>query len=137
MKQGELRLQATCKRIDQVNAFVEGFLEEIDCPPKAAMQLMVAVEELYVNIASYAYAPASGDALIRLSFAEEDRALSIAFIDWGIPFDPVAKADPDVTLSADEREIGGLGIFMVKKTMDAFTYARQDGQNIVTIVKKL
>lgn len=133
----ELRLTATRESLDEVNAFVEAELEAAECPPRAAMQIMVALEELYVNIASYAYGDGQGEALIRAGYDDEQGMLIIELTDWGMAFDPVAKADPDVTLSAEERKIGGLGIYMVKKSMDRFTYERKDGMNIVTIGKKL
>ena len=104
---------------------------------KAQMQIDVAVEELFVNIASYAYQPGVGSATVRLETEQEPLTVAITFIDRGVPYDPLAKADPDVTLSAEEREIGGLGIYMVKKSMDGMAYQYKDGQNILTIRKKL
>ena len=101
------------------------------------MQLDIAVEELFVNIANYAYVPDTGKATIRLEINEEPLSVSITFIDNGVPYDPLAKADPDITLSAEERAIGGLGIFMVKKSMDDMFYEYKDSQNVLTIVKKL
>ncbi len=133
----ELRLTATRDSLDQVNAFLEEELENLECPPKITMQLLVALEELYVNIASYAYAPATGEALIQLDYRDEDSMILLILNDWGKPFNPLEKEDPDVTLSAEERDIGGLGIYMVKKSMDLFTYERKDGKNIVTIGRKL
>ena len=100
------------------------------------MQIDIAVEELYVNIASYAYAPATGPATLQVEL-EEGGVAAITFIDEGVPYDPLAKPDPDVTLSAEERQIGGLGIFMVKKSMDSMDYARRDGKNMLRIRKKL
>ena len=100
------------------------------------MKLDVAVEELYVNIACYAYTPDTGDATIRIQADQEPHVVEITLIDSGIPYDPLAKPDPDVTLSAEERQIGGLGIFMVKKSMDDMQYERRDGKNILTIKKK-
>ena len=99
------------------------------------MQIDVAVEEIFMNIASYAYAPATGTAQVILTLCEEPRGVEITFIDGGVPYDPLAKEDPDVTLSAQERQIGGLGIFMVKKTMDAMTYEYRDQKNILKIKK--
>lgn len=133
----ELRLTATRDSLDQVNAFLEEELENLECPPKITMQLLVALEELYVNIASYAYAPTTGEALIQLDYRDEDSMILLILNDWGKPFNPLEKEDPDVTLSAEERDIGGLGIYMVKKSMDLFTYERKDGKNIVTIGRKL
>ena len=131
----ELTLEARTENISQVTAFIDERLEARDCSIKAQMQIDVALDELFANIASYAYAPGTGDATIRFSFDEETRTVTIAFLDRGIPFDPLKSADPDVTLSVEEREVGGLGIFLVKKTMDAMEYRYEDGYNIVTIRK--
>ena len=95
----------------------------------------MAVEELFVNIASYAYAPDTGTAEIGVDVS--GGVAETTFADSGIPYNPLKKKDPDVALSAEEREIGGLGIFMVKKTMDEMRYCYRDGQNLLTIRKKI
>ena len=110
-------------------------LEAVDRPMKAQMQLEVAVEELFVNTAHYAYAPETGNAAIRTEITAD--TTEVTFIDSGMPYDPLAKPDPDVTLSAEERQIGGLGIYMVKKSMNDVRYEYTDGKNMLTIVKKL
>ena len=133
----EITIPARVENLDTVTAFVDAELEKLDCPMKTQIQIDVAVEELYVNIAHYAYAPGEGDATIEVETDPASRTVSITFRDRGVPYDPLAKPDPDVTLSADERQIGGLGIFMVKKSMDDMRYTYEDGQNILTIVKKL
>ena len=133
----EITVKATVANLEQVLALVDTELEKIDCPMKAQMQIDIAVEELYVNIANYAYAPGEGDAIVRVETSQEPRAITITFLDRGVPYDPLAKPDPDVTLSAEERQIGGLGIYMAKKTMDDMRYEYRDGQNILTIVKNL
>lgn len=133
----ELRIEATLQNLDRVLAFLDEQLEALDCPPRIQMQLDIAVEELFVNIAHYAYAPKTGSAVVRLEIEQDPRAVAITFMDRGMPYDPLAKPDPDVTLSAEERPIGGLGIFMVKESMDEVVYRRQDGKNILTIRKKL
>lgn len=133
----ELVLDAKVENLDKVLAFVDSFLSETNCSPKAQMQIDVAVEELFVNIANYAYAPGVGLATIRMDISNDPGQVAITFVDSGVPYNPLAKADPDVTLSAAERQIGGLGIFMVKKSMDHMEYAFKDGQNILTIWKKL
>lgn len=133
-----LKISALLENLDDVTAFVESHLEEAGCPLKTLMQLNVAVEEIYVNIAHYAYQDAEvGDAVISLWFEDDPKTVAIEFRDSGMPFDPLAKADPDVTLSAAERQIGGLGIYMVKKSMDDMQYQRENGENILTIRKKL
>ena len=137
MNRRELDIEATAEKLPQVIDFVNESLEAADCPMKALMQINVAVEEIFMNIASYAYAPGSGRALVSIEISEGPRAAVITFADRGVPYDPLAKEDPDVTLSAEERQIGGLGIFMVKKTMDDVTYEYRDGQNILTLVKHL
>ena len=133
----EMKVRASVDNLNQVLAFVDTELEKLECPIRAQMQIDVAVEELFVNIASYAYAPGEGDAVIRVESTSDPKTVSITFLDRGIPYDPLAKPDPDVTLSAAERAIGGLGIFMAKKSMDEMKDAYRDGQNILTIMKKL
>ena len=130
-----LAVEAKTENLPKVLSFVDGTLEEAGCSMKTQMQIDVAVEEIFVNIASYAYAPGTGDAVIRTETGED--GVTIEFRDRGKPFDPLAKADPDVTLSAEERQIGGLGIYMVKKSMDEVSYRHEDGENILTIRKKL
>ncbi len=131
----ELNLEkARLERLDDVLAFVDGILEELGCPMKIQMQMDVAVEELYVNIARYAYAPGTGPTTIRVE-SKEGPVISITFISRGVPFDPLAKPDPDITLPAEERQIGGLGIFMVKKSMDDLHYEYRDGKNVLTMTK--
>lgn len=131
----ELNIKAADENLDQVLGFVDGILEQNECSMKAQMQLDVAVEEMFVNVAHYAYAPNEGDVLIRCDV--EDGIASVTLEDSGIPYDPLAKPDPDVTLSAEERQIGGLGIFMVKKSMDEVFYEYKDGKNIFTMKKKI
>ena len=133
----ELTLEAKVENLDQVLSFVDGQLEQLNCPLKIQMQIDVAVEELYVNIASYAYDSPGGSATIRVEVLQDPQAVSITFIDHGIPYDPLKKPDPDVTLSAEERQIGGLGIYMVKKSMDGVYYEYKDGQNILRIQKNI
>ena len=133
----DLTVDATIENIPVVTAFVEKHLEQYDCPVKAQMQINIAIDELFSNIAQYAYKSGAGKATVRVEVKEEPLAVIITFIDNGTPYDPLAKADPDVTLSAEDREIGGLGIFMVKKTMDEINYEYKNGQNILTIKKNI
>ena len=128
---------ATIENIEVVTDFVNEQLEALDCPMKAQIQIDVAIDELFGNIAHYAYHPEVGEATVRVEVIQEPLAVVITFIDNGVPYDPLAKADPDITLSAEDREIGGLGIFMVKKSMDEITYEYKDGQNILAIKKSL
>ena len=133
----EITIEAKIENLDEVLSFVDGQLEELECPMKAQMQIDVAVEEIFVNIASYAYAPGVGNAVVRFESAQDPASVTITFIDSGIPYDPVQKDDPDVTLSAEERGIGGLGIYMAKKAMDDMKYVYRDGQNILSISKSI
>ena len=131
----ELIIDARKENLEQVLAFVDEELEKTGCPAKTQMQIDIAVEELFVNIASYAYHPETGQATIRVEVKEAPLAVILTFLDQGRPYDPLAKEDPDITLSAEERQIGGLGIFMVKKTMDELAYEYKDGQNILKVRK--
>lgn len=133
----ELTTTATVENIDTVTAFVNEQLEALECPVKAMMQIDIAIDELFGNIAHYAYHPEIGSATVRVEVAEEPLAVVITFIDHGIPYDPLAAEDPDTTLSAEERGVGGLGVYMVKKSMDEITYEYKNGQNIVKIKKNL
>ena len=133
----ELTIAATIENIETVTDFVNEQLEAYDCPMKAQMQIDIAIDELFGNIAHYAYNPEIGSATVRVEVIEDPLSVVITFIDNGLPYDPLKKEDPNTTLSADEREIGGLGIFMVKKTMDDVIYEYKDGQNRLTIVKKI
>ena len=133
----ELTIAAKVENIEAVTDFVNEQLEALDCPMKAQMQIDIAVDELFGNIAHYAYNPVIGQATVRVEVTQDPLAVVITFIDNGVPYDPLAKADPDTTLSAEEREIGGLGIYMVKKTMDDITYEYQDGKNILKIKKNI
>ena len=133
----ELTIAATVENIETVTDFVNRELEALDCPMKAQMQIDIAIDELFGNIAYYAYNPETGDATVRVEVIEDPMSVVITFIDKGVPYDPLAQADPDTTLSLEERSIGGLGVFMVKKTMDDVTYEYKDGQNILKIKKNL
>lgn len=133
----EMTIAAKVENIPAVTAFVDERLEALDCPLKAQMQIDIAIDELFGNIAHYAYQPGVGPATVRVEVERDPLSVVITFIDHGVPYDPLSKADPDVTLSAEEREIGGLGIYMVKKTMDAISYEYKDGKNILTLQKRL
>lgn len=133
----ELILEAIAENIPVVTTWVDKQLEQIDCPMKAQMQIDIAIDELFSNIAFYAYKPQTGSATVRLEVLENPKAVLITFIDQGIPYDPLAKEDPNTKLSVEEREAGGLGILMVKKTMDEVFYEYKDRQNILTIKKNI
>ena len=133
----ELTIAATVENIETVTDFVNEQLEAYDCPMKAQMQIDIAIDELFGNIAHYAYNPEVGSATVRVEVTEDPLCVVITFIDNGVPYDPLQKADPDTSLSAEDRAIGGLGIFMVKKTMDDVIYEYKDGQNRLTIIKRM
>ncbi|MBE6924637.1 MAG: ATP-binding protein [Ruminococcaceae bacterium] len=133
----ELTVAATVENIEMVTDFVNGELEALDCPMKAQMQIDVAIDELFGNIAQYAYHPEIGNATVRVEVTENPLAVVITFMDNGVPYDPLAKEDPNVTLSAEDRVAGGLGIYLVKKTMDELSYTYENGQNILTIKKRI
>ena len=133
----QLDVQAIDKNLPQVLAFVDEQLDAADCPKKIKIQIDMAVEEIFVNIAHYAYDPDIGTATVRVDVLGDPPSVDITFIDNGIPYDPLAKQDPNVKLPARERKIGGLGIFMVKKNMDDVKYEYIDGHNILTMKKGL
>ncbi len=133
----EMTIAATVENIEAVTDFVNQQLEELDCPMKAQMQIDIAIDELFGNIAQYAYRPEIGEATVRVEVTREPLSVVITFIDQGLPFDPLKQEDPDTGLSAEERQIGGLGIFMVKKSMDEVSYEYRDGKNILWIRKQL
>ena len=135
----ELDIEATKENLSVVIDFVQEELEKAGCPMKTQMQVEMAVEEIFINIASYAYFPDTGPSLIRVEVCNSQDTgplyVILTFIDHGRPYDPLAKEDPDVSLPADQRQIGGLGIFMVKKSVDDMAYEYKDGQNILKIRK--
>lgn len=133
----ELTIDAVIENIAVVTAFVNGQLEQMDCPIKTQMQVDIAVDEVFGNIVHYAYNPEVGPATIRVEMTENPLAVVITFIDKGVKYNPLANVEPDTTLSAEERGIGGLGIYMVKKSMDDVFYEYKNGQNILQIKKKL
>ena len=123
--------------LNDVLGFVEETLEGYECPMKVQTAICVAIEEVFVNVAHYAYGDGEGDMTLGIGFDEESRTVTFRMADKGVPFDPLKKPDPDITLSAEDREIGGLGIFITKKTMNEVTYAYENGENILTMIKKI
>lgn len=130
-----LRVDATQENLPEVSEWIEEMLQILDVPMKEQMQIQLAAEEIYVNIANYAYAPGTGPVVIRIGYDMDRHAVKMAFVDHGMPYDPLAKEDPDTTLTAEEREVGGLGIFLVKKTMDNVHYVRSNHANVLTLEK--
>jgi sigma-B regulation protein RsbU (phosphoserine phosphatase) len=128
---------AKVEALSDVLGFVDQTLESCECPMKLQTAICVAIEEVFVNVAHYAYGEGEGDMTLGIGFDSESRELTFRMTDRGTPFDPLKKPDPDITLAAEDREIGGLGIFIAKKTMDSITYAYENGENVLTMVKKI
>lgn len=130
-----ITVEATIQNVETVTEFVNAVLEENDCPVKVQMQIDVVIDEIFGNIAYYAYGDGSGNATVQIEIEKNPPGIVLTFIDQGIPYNPLENKEPDITLDIEEREIGGLGIFLVKKTMDALSYEYVDGQNILTLKK--
>ena len=133
----ELTIEATLENIDAVTDFVNRELEVLRCPAWIQYQIDVAIDELFSNIAHYAYNPDVGPATVRVEVTQEPLAVVVTFMDHGVPYDPLTREDPALCLPLEEREEGGLGIFLVKKTMDDVSYEYRDGRNILRIKKQI
>ena len=133
----ELTIEATPENVDTVIEFVDAQLEEYGCGMKEQMAIDVAIDELFANIAHYAYNPETGYATVQVDVLNDPLSVEVTFIDNGKQYDPLAKDDPDTTLSVEDRPIGGMGILIVKKSMDAVNYEYKDGKNILTIKKNI
>ncbi len=134
----ELTVEAKVEQLEQVKDFVEEALAGRGCAPQAVMQVMMAVDELFTNIAEYAYPQGTGAVSVRTDVRDGPPVTAeITFLDSGTPYNPLSREDPDVTLPAARRRPGGLGIFLVKKYMDGVTYERREGRNILTVRKTL
>ncbi len=131
----ELVTAAKVEKLAAVNDFVVGLLTDTACSPKTQMQIELVVEEIFVNIASYAYGGGEGEAVLRGRILTDPAGLELIFMDTGKPYDPLARTDPNVNADMEERSIGGLGIFLVKKNVDDIRYEYRDGQNILMIRK--
>ncbi|MCL2480265.1 MAG: ATP-binding protein [Spirochaetaceae bacterium] len=128
----ELFIEAKLENMDEVLDFINEQIK--DCPPRIQHQIGIAVDEVFSNIASYAYHPATGSVAVRITV---DSDINIEFEDSGIAYDPLSADTPDISLPAEERKIGGLGIFMLKKLMDSVEYRRKENKNILSIKKKI
>ena len=129
--------KAQTEALSDILGFVDEMLEKYECPMKIQTAICVAIEEVFVNVARYAYKDGEGDVTLGIGFNKESREMTFCMRDQGVPFDPLKKPDPDITLSAEDREIGGLGIFITKKTMDTVEYAYENGENVLTMIKKI
>ncbi len=135
----EWRGEASRGRLGDVLAFIGSLLDQAACPLKIRMQIEIAAEEMFVNVCDYAYGGDPGPCTVeaKLTDREDGRLFVLTFIDEGVPYNPLEKDDPDTSLPAEERQIGGLGIFMAKKSVDLMDYEYRDSRNIVTMYKKL
>ena len=133
----ELVIEARRKNLLTVQSFIEEQLEAYDCTVATLTTIGIAVEELFVNIANYAYAPEVGNAVIQVAVHGDPPAAEIRFIDFGVPYNPLETPALDTTLALNQRKKGGLGIYMVKNSMDDISYAYKDGKNILTVKKKI
>ena len=130
--------EATDENLEAANDFIHAQIKPFSCQSQTLFQIDLAVEEIFVNISHYAYSPDKGTVQIECSAektADAPAKLTVSFTDRGKAFNPLAKPDPDITLSVEEREIGGLGIFLTKKYMDSVLYEHKDNQNILTFTK--
>ena len=116
---------------------VREFLEPCSCKMRTLLELDMLIEEVFINIAHYAYPNGEGDATIELSLNDAKDTLCMTFRDKGIPYNPLLKESPDITSDANSRAIGGLGIFLVQKYADGLSYERKDNENRFTICKKI
>ena len=132
-----ITVQAINSNIDVVNDFIHSKLSDTNCNYKILMNIDLSVEELFVNIANYAYPDKQGSVVVECWLDNDCSDINIRFTDEGIPFNPLEKPDPDINAAAEDRKIGGLGIFLTKKLMDNVVYNYSDGKNQITITKKL
>ncbi len=132
-----ITVPASLDQLDTVQEFISERLEQYACPMKAMMAIEIAVEEIFVNIANYAYRPEVGEATVCCEVNEDPMEVTIQFLDHGKPFNPLEKEDADISQDALLEREGGLGILMVKKSMDSVSYSYENGKNILTILKKM
>ena len=133
----EITVDATIENMDTVTAFVDDFLDQIACPMKSKIQINIVIDEIFGNICHYAYKDSIGAVTVRVESGNTPKAVFLIFTDNGIPYNPLETEDPDITLSSEERKIGGLGIYLVKKNMDEMKYEYVDQQNRLWMEKRL
>ncbi|MDR2102984.1 MAG: ATP-binding protein [Treponema sp.] len=131
----ELKIEARPENLDAVLDFVDAELGEMACSSKILNQINVAVEEIFVNIARYAYNPETGIATVRVAVSGNE--IRLEFEDAGKPYNPLQKADPDITARIEDRPIGGLGVFLVKKIIDSVEYRYYEGSKNLLTLKKI
>ncbi len=130
----EIVVDAKLENQPSLTQFVEQVLEPLGGSMKSQMQIDVAIDEIFSNIVKFSGA---NQVTLTVETCKSHLMARLSFIDGGSPYDPTSAKEPDVTLSAEERSIGGLGLFIVKKTMDDVAYRRDGSKNILTITKKL
>jgi len=133
----ELTVEAKVENLDKVNDFINNSISEFNCSKKAIMQLGVIVEEIFVNIASYAYPDKVGFATVQVEIKNNPPAVTLTFVDEGVEYNPLTNEDPDLELSVEERGIGGLGIYLVKNMVEEISYNYKDNKNILSLTKNL
>lgn len=133
----KIEVPADMEHLDDVMDALHGILSDEHVDEELVMKMELAVEEMYTNIANYAYKEEKGNAEVNCVLSDDPREATIVFSDCGVPYNPLERKDPDVTLSAEERPIGGLGVFLTKKLMDSVSYEYKDGKNILTIKKRV
>ena len=131
----ELTVSAVVENLDIVTEFVNVQLDAMACPMKIQMKIAVVIDEVFSNIAQYAYPEGHGEVTVLVEALENPEGVSMTFVDQGLYYDPLQKQDPDITLGINERQVGGLGIFMIKKLMDEVRYEYKEGQNRFTMIK--
>jgi sigma-B regulation protein RsbU (phosphoserine phosphatase) len=136
MKTRRLVLPNDIETIPQLNEFIDSVAEEVGLEMSLTMSLNLALEEAVVNVMEYAY-PEGQKGNVEIEVTADQQWMTFVITDTGIAFDPTTKEDADTTLSAEERPIGGLGIFMVRQLMDVIDYKRKDNKNVLTLRKKL
>ena len=133
----EITVDATIENMNTVTAFVDDFLDQIACPMKSKIQINIVIDEIFGNICHYAYKDSVGAVTVRVESGNTPKAVFLTFTDNGIPYNPLETEDPDITLSSEERKIGGLGIYLVKKNMDEMKYEYMNQQNRLWMEKRL
>lgn len=133
----EITVDATIENMDTVTAFVDDFLDQIACPMKSRIQINIVIDEIFGNICHYAYKDSIGAVTVRVESGNTPKAVFLTFTDNGIPYNPLETEDPDITSSSEERKIGGLGIYLVKKNMDEMKYEYVNQQNRLWMEKRL
>ena len=133
----EITVDAMIENMNTVTAFVDDFLDQIACPMKSRIQINIVIDEIFGNICHYAYKDSVGSVTVRVESGNTPKAVFLTFTDNGIPYNPLDTEDPDITLSSEERKIGGLGIYLVKKNMDEMKYEYVNQQNRLWMEKRL